>query len=48
LIYEIGATPPALPLSQGDGILADTADAVVSVPEVFNYWLQPTREPTPP
>jgi glutaconate CoA-transferase subunit B len=46
LIYEsgaIGAKPPALPLSIGDGILADTADAVVSVPEVFNYWLQPGR-----
>ena len=46
LIYEsgtIGAKPGALPLSIGDGQLADTADAVVSVPEVFNYWLQPGR-----
>jgi glutaconate CoA-transferase subunit B len=46
LIYEsgtLGAKPSALPLSIGDGILADTADAVVSVPEVFNYWLQPGR-----
>src|SRR6202035_818619 len=46
LIYEsgtIGAKPGALPLSIGDGILADTADAVVSVPEIFNYWLQPGR-----
>jgi glutaconate CoA-transferase subunit B len=46
LIYEsgtIGAKPDRLPLSIGDGILADTADAVVSVPEVFNYWLQPGR-----
>ena len=46
LIYEsgtLGAKPGALPLSIGDGILADTADAVVSVPEVFNYWLQPGR-----
>jgi glutaconate CoA-transferase, subunit B len=46
LIYEsgtIGAKPPQLPLSIGDGILAETADAVVSVPEVFNYWLQPGR-----
>jgi glutaconate CoA-transferase subunit B len=46
LIYEsgtLGAKPAALPLSIGDGILADTADAVVSVPEVFNYWLQPGR-----
>jgi glutaconate CoA-transferase, subunit B len=46
LIYEsgaIGAKPAELPLSIGDGILAETADAVVSVPEIFNYWLQPGR-----
>ncbi len=46
LIYEsgtIGAKPGALPLSIGDGILAQTADSVVSVPEIFNYWLQPGR-----
>ena len=46
LIYEsgtIGAKPGALPLSIGDGILAETADTVVSVPEIFNYWLQPGR-----
>jgi glutaconate CoA-transferase, subunit B len=46
LIYEsgtIGAKPGALPLSIGDGILAKTADAVVSVPEIFNYWIQPGR-----
>jgi glutaconate CoA-transferase subunit B len=46
LIYEagpIGAKPDRLPLSIGDGILGDTADAVVSVPEMFNYWLQPGR-----
>jgi glutaconate CoA-transferase, subunit B len=46
LIYEsgtIGAKPAALPLSIGDGILAETADCVVSVPEIFNYWLQPGR-----
>jgi glutaconate CoA-transferase subunit B len=46
LIYEsgtLGAKPAALPLSIGDGILAETADAVISVPEVFNYWLQPGR-----
>jgi glutaconate CoA-transferase subunit B len=46
LIYEsgaIGAHPTRLPLSIGDGELAETADAVVSVPEVFNYWLQPGR-----
>ena len=46
LIYEsgtIGTKPDRLPLSIGDGILAETADAVVSVPEIFNYWLQPGR-----
>jgi glutaconate CoA-transferase, subunit B len=46
LIYEsgtLGAKPDRLPLSIGDSILADTADTVVSVPEVFNYWLQPGR-----
>lgn len=46
LVYEsgtIGAKPRGLPLSIGDGDLADTADAVVSVPEIFNYWLQGGR-----
>lgn len=46
LIYEsgaIGAKPDRLPLSIGDGVLAETADTVVSVPEIFNYWLQPGR-----
>jgi glutaconate CoA-transferase subunit B len=46
LIYEsgaIGSKPDTLPLSIGDGDLAKTADAVVSVPEIFNYWLQPGR-----
>jgi len=46
LIYEsgtIGAKPTVPPLSIGDGELAETADAVVSVPEIFNYWLQPGR-----
>jgi glutaconate CoA-transferase, subunit B len=46
LVYEsgtIGAKPPWLPLSIGDGILAETADAVVGVVETFNYWLQPGR-----
>jgi glutaconate CoA-transferase, subunit B len=46
LIYEsgaIGAKPTRLPLSIGDGELATTADAVVTVPEIFNYWLQPGR-----
>ncbi|HTS73978.1 MAG TPA: CoA-transferase subunit beta [Gaiellaceae bacterium] len=43
LIYEsgtIGAKPVELPLSIGDGELAETADSVVSVPEMFAYWLQ--------
>ena len=46
LVYEsgtIGAKPTRLPLSIGDGELARTADLVVSVPEIFNYWLQPGR-----
>src|SRR5215204_2772805 len=46
LVYEsgtIGAKPARLPLSIGDGELATTADAVVGVPEIFNYWLQPGR-----
>lgn len=46
LIYEsgtIGAKPTRLPLSIGDGELAETADAVVSVPEIFSYWLQAGR-----
>lgn len=46
LVYEsgtLGAKPDRLPLSIGDGALADTADSVVSVPEIFNYWLQPGR-----
>src|SRR4051794_16047903 len=46
LVYEsgtIGSKPSALPLSIGDGELAETADAVVSVPEIFNYWLQGCR-----
>lgn len=49
LIYEsgtIGTRPDRLPLSIGDGVLADTADSVVSVPEIFNYWLQPGRVDT--
>jgi glutaconate CoA-transferase subunit B len=46
LIYEsgtIGSKPAVPPLSIGDGELADTADTVVSVPEIFNYWLQAGR-----
>jgi glutaconate CoA-transferase, subunit B len=46
LVYEsgtLGAKPEYLPLSIGDGILAETADAVVGVVETFNYWLQSGR-----
>lgn len=46
LIYEsgtIGTKPDVLPLSIGDGELAERADLVVSVPEVFAYWLQAGR-----
>jgi len=46
LVYEsgtIGAKPDVLPLSIGDGVLAERADSVVPVPEVFNYWLQAGR-----
>jgi acyl CoA:acetate/3-ketoacid CoA transferase beta subunit len=46
LIYESGciaSKPTRLPLSIGDGELAETSDAVVSVPEIFAYWLQAGR-----
>jgi len=46
LVYEsgpIGAKPAVLPLSIGDGNLAETADTVVSTPEIFRYWLQGGR-----
>jgi glutaconate CoA-transferase subunit B len=46
LIYEsggIGTQPSVLPLSIGDGELAETATAVVSLPEIFSYWLQAGR-----
>jgi len=46
LIYEsgpIGAKPLVLPLSIGDGNLAETAETVVSTPEIFRYWLQGGR-----
>jgi glutaconate CoA-transferase subunit B len=42
LVYEsgaIGAKPRRLPLSIGDDDLAETADELVSVPEMFNYWI---------
>jgi glutaconate CoA-transferase subunit B len=46
LIYEsgtIGAKPEVIPHSIGDGVLAEHADSVVSVPEIFSYWLQTGR-----
>jgi glutaconate CoA-transferase subunit B len=46
LIYEsgcIGAKPTRLPSSIGDGVLAEHADAVIGVPEIFSYWLQAGR-----
>ena len=46
LIYEsgpIGAKPTVLPLSIGDGELAETADTVVPTGEIFRYWLQGGR-----
>jgi glutaconate CoA-transferase subunit B len=46
LVYEsgcIGAKPTRLPMSIGDGVLAEHADAVVGVPEIFAYWLQAGR-----
>jgi len=42
LVYESGAIdakPKRLPLSIGDDDLAATATAVVSVPEMFNFWV---------
>lgn len=46
LIYESGTVntdPQKLPLSIGDGELANQALSVVGMPEIFNYWLQPGR-----
>lgn len=46
LIYEsgtVGTRPDVLPLSIGDGELADTATAVVPLPEIFAYYLQAGR-----
>jgi glutaconate CoA-transferase subunit B len=46
LVYEsgaIGAKPAKPPLSIADEELADTADFIVSVPEIFSYWLQGGR-----
>ena len=46
LIYEsgtIGTRPDLLPLSIGDGELAETAACVVPLPEIFSYYLQAGR-----
>ena len=46
LIYEsgtLGTRPDVLPLSIGDGELAETAACVVPLPEVFSYLLQAGR-----
>ena len=46
LIYEsgtIGTRPEVLPLSIGDGELAETAACVVPLPEVFSHYLQAGR-----
>jgi glutaconate CoA-transferase subunit B len=46
LIYEsgtIGTRPTVLPLSIGDGELAETAACVVPLPEIFCYFLQAGR-----
>ena len=46
LIYEsgtVGTRPNVLPLSIGDGELAETATCVVPLPEVFSYLLQAGR-----
>ncbi|MEE8146543.1 MAG: CoA-transferase subunit beta [Longimicrobiales bacterium] len=46
LIYESGTIatqPKVLPLSIGDGDLAETALTTIPVPELFNYWLQAGR-----
>ena len=46
LIYEsgtVGTRPEVLPLSIGDGELAETATCVVPLPEVFAHYLQRGR-----
>ena len=46
LVYESGTIetrPHVLPLSIGDGELCETALTTVSVPELFQYWLQGGR-----
>lgn len=46
LIYEsgtVGTRPTALPLSIGDGELAETATCVVPLPDIFAHYLQRGR-----
>ena len=46
LIYEsgtIGTRPKVLPLSIGDGELAETATCVIPLPDVFSDYLQAGR-----
>ncbi|MBV9622125.1 MAG: CoA-transferase subunit beta, partial [Gammaproteobacteria bacterium] len=46
LIYEsgtVGTRPRVLPLSIGDGELAETATCVIPLPEVFAHYLQRGR-----
>lgn len=46
LVYESGTIDPRpnrIPLSVADDELALTARTIVSVPEMFQYWIQPGR-----
>src|SRR6201984_3526460 len=46
LIYEsgtVGTKPAVLPLSIGDGELAETATSIVPLPEIFAHYLQRGR-----
>ena len=46
LIYEsgtVGTRPTVLPLSIGDGELAETATSIVPLPEIFAHYLQRGR-----
>lgn len=46
LIYEsgtVGTQPTVLPLSIGDGELAETARSVIPLPEIFTHYLQRGR-----
>lgn len=46
LIYEsgtVGTRPEVLPLSIGDGELAETASHVIPLPEIFSHYLQAGR-----